>query len=350
MITPEMLKEYSKDYDRDKYSEEFYTYHLSVLQNAQQISKSVSEAVRNLFLWKLGRVRSKQTPSTSPLGFSDPKGRQYYSIPTAVTHQKVIKKATEEERLKTAISFRNRVVSCDEFKFRASNLTSSTIVLPAFYIHIWRPDEYPILDQKVWIVFCAEKGQLVNPDTKPRSWSDYEAYTSFFRKLVGDMGLDRRAVDQGLWVHGGHLMKRMRSRNVRPHQHEKYKQEIKSCPAPISPNLLDRACYAVSQKADDVPFRYRGIMITRELIKVTMELLNSEPTKELPQNCRNDVRERTPDGLDKRIKESLNTNLRTGNIISDVLRDAGIIQITQVRNPQTHRSVKGTKLLQGWCW
>lgn len=350
MITPEMLEESSKDYDMDKYSEEFYTYYLGVLQNAQDISKSVSEAVRNLFLWKLGRVRSKQTPSSSPLGFSDSKGRQYYSFPTTETHQKVIKKAIEEERLKTAISFRNGVVSCDEFKSRANHLTSSTIVLPAFYVHIWRPDKYPILDQKVWIVFCAEKGQLVNPDTKPRSWNDYEAYTSFFRKLIGDMGLDRRTVDKGLWVHGGRLMKRIHSRNVRPLQGEKYKQEVKSHPTPISPNLLDLACYSVSQKADDIPFRYRGIMITRELIKVAMELLNSEPTKELPQNCRNDVRERTPDGLDKCIKESLNTNLRTANIISDVLRDAGIVEITQVRNPQTDRSVKGTKLLQGWCW
>lgn len=81
-----------------------------------------------------------------------------------------------------------------------------------------------------------------------------------------------------------------------------------------------------------------------------MEILNAEATKTLPQNCRNDVREKTPDGLDKRIKESLNTDLRTANIISDVLKLVGIVEIVQVINPQTGRLVKGTKLLQEWSW
>ena len=81
-----------------------------------------------------------------------------------------------------------------------------------------------------------------------------------------------------------------------------------------------------------------------------MEILNAEATKTLPQNCRNDVREKTPDGLDKRIKESLNTDLRTANIIYDVLKLVGIVEIVQVINPQTGRLVKGTKLLQEWSW
>lgn len=118
----------------------------------------------------------------------------------------------------------------------------------------------------------------------------------------------------------------------------------------IPSELLDKVCSAVNQYWESIPFKHRGIKISRELIKITMELLNAEPTKELPQNCRNDVKERTPDGLDRRIKENLNSDLRTANIISDVLKSAGIVDTIPIRNLKTGRSVKGTKLVQEWGW
>lgn len=114
----------------------------------------------------------------------------------------------------------------------------------------------------------------------------------------------------------------------------------------IPPKLLDDVCNRIG----DHPYKYRGIIITRKLIRATMEILNAESNRTLPQNSRNAVRENTPDGLDKRIKESLNTNLRTGNIISDVLKEADIVEIIRVKNQKTGRIVKGTKLLQEWTW
>lgn len=354
MINREILKNASENYDGDKYSEEFYKYHLEEIRNAQEISESVIRAVEYLFLWKLGKVRLKQTPSSSQLKVQI-KGFPYYSIRTTKTHYEVIKKSIENERLKTAIFFRNGEISYDKFKFYASSLTSSTIVLPAFYIHIWHPDKYPILDEKVWKVFCFEKGSSISNYTKPKSFGDFEAYTSFFRKLVDDTGLDFRTVDRGLWVLGDRLKESMRSQNIKFHEGEKFSsldydnQDLKLTPIP--PNLLYLACNTVSQKrGEGIPFKDRGIMIKREMIKITMELLNGEPTKTLQQNCRNDVRERTPDGLDKRIKENLDTDLRTANIISDVLKQAGIVEVIPVKNPQTGRTVKGTKLLEKWNW
>lgn len=114
----------------------------------------------------------------------------------------------------------------------------------------------------------------------------------------------------------------------------------------IPSKLLDDVCNRIG----DLPYKYRGIMITRRLIRATMEILNAESNKTLPQNSRNAIRENTPDGLDKCIKESLNTNLRTGNIISDILKEAEIVEIIRVENPNTGRIVKGTKLLQDWTW
>ena len=113
---------------------------------------------------------------------------------------------------------------------------------------------------------------------------------------------------------------------------------------------MTRVINLVGKNVKKVPFKHRGIMITHELIKTAIELLNAEPTKILPQNCRNDVRERTPDGLDRRIKESLDTDLRTGNIISEVLEKAGIVEVIQALNSRTGRSVKGTRLLVEWTW
>lgn len=114
--------------------------------------------------------------------------------------------------------------------------------------------------------------------------------------------------------------------------------------------ILKKACNKVEQSFDSIPFKYRGITITNELIKATMEILNSAPGKILPQNCRNAVKCKTPDGLDKRIKEALDTDLRAANIISDVLQASGVTIIVNMLNTTTGRDIKGTKLSDEWSW
>lgn len=115
---------------------------------------------------------------------------------------------------------------------------------------------------------------------------------------------------------------------------------------PIPPDLLDDVCNIIG----NISYKHRGIMINREFVKATMEILNASSTKSLPQNSRNAVKDKTPDGLDKRIKERLNSNLRTANIISDVLENAGIVDVIKVINISTGRTVKGTRLHQKWSW
>lgn len=119
---------------------------------------------------------------------------------------------------------------------------------------------------------------------------------------------------------------------------------------PIPENVLEKAIHCVGQTHGKIPFSYRGIQIHKDLIRVTMEILNAEPTKTLPQNARNDIVERTPDGLDRRIKLYLQSDLRTANIITDVLEQADIVENTMVENPNTGRSIKGTRLKNKWTW
>jgi len=64
------------------------------------------------------------------------------------------------------------------------------------------------------------------------------------------------------------------------------------------------------------------------------------------ENYRNDIKERTSDGFDKKIKESLNSDLRTSYIISDVLEMANIVEVIQVRNAGTGILIKRTRLLE----
>lgn len=206
MITREMLIKKADEYDRKKkkYPEEFYCYHLDILKNTNNINELVRVAVRNLLLWKLGKIRSTSTTASEELNFKDSEGNRYYSSNTTSANKKAIEKACEEEMLKIAIDFKDRKVSYSMFKDCTFKITTydSSIVLPAFYVHMWCPSEYPILDDKVWKIFCKESNMAVKKYTKPRSWAHYKIYTNFFKKLVQDTGLNYRIVDKGLWVLG----------------------------------------------------------------------------------------------------------------------------------------------------
>lgn len=119
---------------------------------------------------------------------------------------------------------------------------------------------------------------------------------------------------------------------------------------PISEALLDKAWINIGHKCRSIPFKTRGIYINRELVRVTIEILNNEPSKKLPQNCKNSIAEEQLDGLDKRIKIVRNNDTRTANIISDVLADVEIVKIIKIINPPTGNIVKGTQLEEAWTW
>ncbi len=118
----------------------------------------------------------------------------------------------------------------------------------------------------------------------------------------------------------------------------------------VPAELLLEAYAAVEKSGGRLPFECRGIQITKDLIKTVMELLNTEDNKVLPQHSANAVVEKTQDGLDRRIKERMGSDLRTANIVSDVMARAGIVQVIRGINPATGREVKGTRLRKAWRW
>lgn len=128
------------------------------------------------------------------------------------------------------------------------------------------------------------------------------------------------------------------------------KEEVITLHAEAPADLLARAYASVENAFGKLPFKYRGIEISAELIRSVIELLNAEENKTLPQHSANAVVEKTMDGLDRRIKERMGSDLRTANIVSDVLDRAGIVKVINGTNPATGRNVKGTRLLKAWRW
>src|SRR5665647_2730893 len=99
---------------------------------------------------------------------------------------------------------------------------------------------------------------------------------------------------------------------------------------PMSPELFALACETVSRRVSRLPFLRSGVMVTGELIGVTMECLNAEFNKTLAIRTPNTV-EKAPDGLDQCIEERLNIPGKTVvAVIVDVLCSAGITETTEI--------------------
>lgn len=119
----------------------------------------------------------------------------------------------------------------------------------------------------------------------------------------------------------------------------------------VPPHISSRVCQEVAKAwGADIPFTLGGITINLDLIEAALAVLNGGPQKNLTQNCRNDIRSRMSDGVDGRTKEYLYFDTRTTDIISDVLAEAGVVEIVEVVNPRTGRRIKGTRLLDEWSW
>jgi hypothetical protein len=106
----------------------------------------------------------------------------------------------------------------------------------------------------------------------------------------------------------------------------------------------------ILNKFEQLPYKERGIKITQDLVMLTITLLNASEGKILPQNSRKDILEKTPYGLDRLIKEKLPTTQMTATIISDILKDKGIVKVVKIPNQKTGKMIKATVLLEEFTW
>jgi hypothetical protein len=120
---------------------------------------------------------------------------------------------------------------------------------------------------------------------------------------------------------------------------------------PVSEELLKKIILKIEMKQNKrLPFKLRGIIISELLIATTIEILNKEKSKMLPQNARHDNLEKTPDGLDKRLKKRIGNDTCRGHIVSDILAEVGVVRLLKVKNIKTGHLVNGTELISDYTW
>ena len=120
---------------------------------------------------------------------------------------------------------------------------------------------------------------------------------------------------------------------------------------PLPPELFAHACDTVTKRVSQLPFLRGGVMVTGELVGVTMECLNAEPTRALAVTTPKDAPSGITDGLDRCLEQRLGIPGKTVvPVIAEVLCSAGIAEMTEVIDRQLHRPRKAIRLLPVWTW
>ncbi len=207
-------------YNSNKHSEEFYNIYLSKISKAVEPDEQLETDVRHLFHWFLGKVSTKQKTGSEAVEIG---GVTYYISQAAPSNMESMKKAVEHQNLWAGLAFRNKNLPLENFLNYAGGITKKSIVLPAFYVHIFKPEEYPILNSNVWTVYREELGKSVFINTKPSTWDNYMGYVSSCNYLKNRYNLTLRQIDKGLWVLGERL--RSIARQTKGETPEAYKNE-----------------------------------------------------------------------------------------------------------------------------
>jgi len=121
---------------------------------------------------------------------------------------------------------------------------------------------------------------------------------------------------------------------------------------PIPPELFAHACSTVTQRVSQLPFLRGGVNVTGELVGVTMECLNAEPTRTLALSTpRDTIAGSVTPGLDCCLEERLRVTGKTVvPVIAEVLCSAGITEMTEIIDRQMHRPRRAIRLLPPWTW
>ncbi len=121
---------------------------------------------------------------------------------------------------------------------------------------------------------------------------------------------------------------------------------------PIPPELFAHACSTVTQRVSQLPFLRSGVNVTGELLRVTMECLNAEPTRTLAMSTPRDASSGgIAPGLDAYLEERLRMPGKTlVPVITEVLCSAGITEMTEIIDRQMHRPRRAVRLLPPWTW
>ena len=120
---------------------------------------------------------------------------------------------------------------------------------------------------------------------------------------------------------------------------------------PLPPELFAHACDTISKRVSQLPFLRGGVSVTGELVGVTIECLNAEPSRTLAVTTPRDATEGVAAGLDQCLEQRLGIPGKTVvPVIAEVLCSAGITEMTEIIDRQLHRPRKAIRLHTPWTW
>ena len=211
MLTKNDIIEALKRYDYIKYSEEFYIYYLEKIRKSIEPDEQLKNAVKYLFLWFLGKVTTEKPDIYMERVYVNDK--KFYIHKTTPNNDNAIINAQSEINLWAGLSFKNNHLPYNNLVKYANSITKNSIVLPSFFIHLFKPELFPIMNGKVWKVYIELTSKNVYINTKPAFWSHYSQYTYFCDYLRNLLKLSLREIDKGLWVLGNDFKNKVREKD-----------------------------------------------------------------------------------------------------------------------------------------
>ncbi len=198
LITPDFVRVWEPHYDARKYPVDFYVRHGESARNAKDPG-DLKEALLALLHWKDGHALSYR------LGESHAKNLK----PILILHGAALSEFAD--------LFHGLVVAEEkDFGRRRENLRNhltkmwrTGVPIPAFLLHIAKPDRLPIIDQHTVRAFLwLSLGQFI--EEPEITWDLWRSYANFFKDAVVASGVDsdptsRCYVDRALFAYGKEL-------------------------------------------------------------------------------------------------------------------------------------------------
>ncbi len=201
LISRDFVRLWEPKYDTGKYPVDFYLRHSASARNAKK-PEHLKDDLLALLHWKDGKA----------LAFVPGEIHAKQNILNPVLS------LTGAALADVARSFRglvqadgNNFTECMENLRNKLGVMWSTVVIPAFLLHVARPDRLPIIDQHSVRAFLALTGRQVieHPDI---TWDLWRVYGEFFQDAVAAAGFghgpkERCYVDRALFAYGKSLKK-----------------------------------------------------------------------------------------------------------------------------------------------
>jgi hypothetical protein len=224
------IKSWAANFDDRKYPREFYFDCLIGVQKAE-MPNTLAEYLVHMLHWKDGKVEEKETGASEI-------GAQRYEIKPCKpntyneeTHWNILSSTNFfvwAKEIQASNSFQPRAIE-DLQGNRFQLWKGTSIVIPAFVLHILNPETYPIFDQHVLRAIRVLYNQIEKAgNDKAISIEDYIEYHAFWRDTITTLPYEKptleqlKEVDEALWSLGRWIKRAI----SQPAEHTENGQEI----------------------------------------------------------------------------------------------------------------------------